>query len=206
MPQELPPASRFLRLVARTLDYPARDRARRAAVVRRLPLPAGQSRRPAERRLPEDVLALLRGERRAMRSAPMPGRRAACRTPPSCCLPPLVLAHLLPPTLYDWLMHARYGRTLGKMAVGIKVVGPDGTSRIGLARAARRGAVAVLAAVGRADAHGTSFFFFFTSPSRRNWSLAASAASSARSASSTRQPRSSARAGAAGTTGSAARR
>jgi uncharacterized RDD family membrane protein YckC len=37
--------------------------------------------------------------------------------------------------LYTWLMHGRYGQTLGKMAVGIKVVrGADG-GRVSYARA-----------------------------------------------------------------------
>jgi uncharacterized RDD family membrane protein YckC len=63
----------------------------------------------------------------------------------------LILAHLAVPALYDWIMHARYGRTLGKIMVGIKVV-PAGTPAanvpgrvpVGAWRAARRTVVAVV--------------------------------------------------------------
>lgn len=42
------------------------------------------------------------------------------------------------PTLYAWLMLGRWGRTLGKMAVGITVVRSDDAKRIGYARALGR--------------------------------------------------------------------
>lgn len=141
-PRELPPASRFLRLVARTLDYLLVT-----ALVVPLWFAAYHYLQGKAADLQNDVFrktffALLRGGADDAKRAPLQAVDGLWDTTKLLLLL-LVLAHLLLPTLYDWLMHARYGRTLGKMAVGIKVVGPDGGSRIGLARAARRSAVAV---------------------------------------------------------------
>ena len=47
--------------------------------------------------------------------------------------------------LYDWSQHARWGQTLGKRAMGTRVVTAYGRSAIGAAAAARRSAVYALA-------------------------------------------------------------
>ena len=48
------------------------------------------------------------------------------------------LALVLFPFLYHWLMVGRWGQTLGKMALGIRVVRAEDAGRVGYARAAGR--------------------------------------------------------------------
>jgi uncharacterized RDD family membrane protein YckC len=50
----------------------------------------------------------------------------------------LILGMLLGPALYAWLMLGAWGQTLGKMALGIRVVRADDTNRIGYLRALGR--------------------------------------------------------------------
>lgn len=52
----------------------------------------------------------------------------------------LLVVWFLGPTLYSWLMVARWGRTLGKMAVGIRVVRAEDAGRVSYARALGRAA------------------------------------------------------------------
>jgi uncharacterized RDD family membrane protein YckC len=52
----------------------------------------------------------------------------------------IVIVWLFGPILYAWLMVGRWGQTLGKMAVGIKVVRSDDGGRVAYARALGRAA------------------------------------------------------------------
>lgn len=56
----------------------------------------------------------------------------------------LVLEILFLPTLYQWLMVGQWGQTLGKMALGERVVRAENAGRVGYARAAGRVASAWL--------------------------------------------------------------
>jgi uncharacterized RDD family membrane protein YckC len=52
----------------------------------------------------------------------------------------LFFVWFLGPTIYAWLMVGAFGQTLGKMAVGIRVVGSAGAARVSFARAFGRAA------------------------------------------------------------------
>jgi uncharacterized RDD family membrane protein YckC len=58
-----------------------------------------------------------------------------------------IAAALLVGLLYEWLLTGLRGQTLGKMALGIKVIRQDNGSAIGLGRAALRQVIPVLALV-----------------------------------------------------------
>jgi uncharacterized RDD family membrane protein YckC len=54
------------------------------------------------------------------------------------------LAILVLPSVYQWLMVGRWGQTLGKMALGVRVVRAEDASRVAYARSAGRVASAWL--------------------------------------------------------------
>lgn len=142
-PTELPRASRFLRLLARTLDY---------ALATALVIPfwflaynylQGKAADLQNTTFQKTFWALLRGDADKAQRAPL-DTVDGLWDQTKVILLLLILAHLLLPTLYDWLMHAFLGRTLGKMMLGMKVVPQSGgSSRLGLARSGRRTLVAV---------------------------------------------------------------
>lgn len=141
---ELPPASRMLRLLARTVDYLLMT-----ALVVPLWFAAYNYLQGEVAALPNTTFGKL------FRSLLFGDLDKAERTPfeavdglwdkTKLILLLLVLAHLLLPTIYDWLMHAFFGRTVGKIVLGMKVVPVQGgSSRLGIGRSARRTLVAVL--------------------------------------------------------------
>ncbi|WP_436786064.1 RDD family protein [Yinghuangia sp. YIM S10712] len=143
-PDELPRASRFLRLLARTVDYVLAT-----ALVIPLWFAAynylqGKAVDLQNTTFEKTFWALLRGDGDKTARAPLDAVDGLWDTTKMVLLL-LILAHLLLPTIYDWLMHAFFGRTLGKIMFGMKVV-PErgGSSRLGLARSGRRTVVAVL--------------------------------------------------------------
>lgn len=142
-PAELPRASRFLRLLARTVDY---------LLATALVIPfwflgynylQGKAADLQNTTFDKIFWALLRGDADKAQRAPLEAVDGLWDKTKLILLL-LVLAHLLLPTIYDWLMHAFFGRTLGKIMLGMKVLPRDGgSSRLGLARAGRRTFVAV---------------------------------------------------------------
>ena len=145
-----PLASRTARLIARTVDYTLAT-----ALVLPLWFVAYQYIQAKAADLPTKVvrdafLDVVFGRAGEVQRAPLEAVDGLWDTTRTLLLL-LLLAHLLVPALYDWLMHARYGRTLGKIMVGAKVV-PVGTPSgatlgrvpVGAWRAARRTFVAVV--------------------------------------------------------------
>ncbi|MDI2132672.1 RDD family protein [Yinghuangia seranimata] len=141
--RELPPASRLLRLLARTVDYLLAT-----ALVVPLWFAAyhylqGKAADLQNTTFHKVFWDLLAGNADAAKRAPLEAVDGLWAKTKLLLLL-LVLAHLLVPVLYDWLAHARWGRTLGKAMVGVKATPVDGGShRLGLARAGRRTLVAV---------------------------------------------------------------
>ncbi|WP_436771752.1 RDD family protein [Yinghuangia sp. YIM S09857] len=143
-PADLPPASRLLRLLARTVDY---------LLMTALVVPLwfvaynylqGKAAELQNTTFEKTFRALLLGDADKAQRAPLDAVDGLWDKTKLILLL-LVLAHLLVPTIYDWLMHARFGRTLGKIAFGMKVVpAQGGSSRLGVLRSARRTFVAVL--------------------------------------------------------------
>lgn len=143
-PVDLPLASRLLRLLARTLDY---------SLMTALVVPLwflaynylqGEAATLPNTTFGKSFRALLLGDADKAQRAPFDAVDGLWDKTKLILLL-LVLAHLLVPTIYDWLMHARYGRTLGKIVFGMKVVPVQGgSSRLGIGRSARRTFVAVL--------------------------------------------------------------
>lgn len=142
-PAELPRASRFLRLLARTVDY---------LLATALVIPfwflaynylQGKAADLQNTTFQKVFWSLLRGDADKAHRAPLEAVDGLWDKTKLILLL-LVLAHLVLPTVYDWLMHAFFGRTLGKMMLGMKVVPRNGGSaRLGLARSGRRTFVAV---------------------------------------------------------------
>ncbi|MEU8136714.1 RDD family protein [Streptodolium elevatio] len=143
-PVDLPLASRLLRFLARTVDY-----ALMTALVAPLWFVAYNYLQGEAANLPNTTFAktfraLLLGDADKAQRAPLDVVDGLWDKTKLILLL-LVLAHLLVPTIYDWLMHARFGRTLGKIVFGMKVVPAQGGSgRLGIGRSARRTFVAVL--------------------------------------------------------------
>lgn len=141
---ELPPASRFLRFLARTVDYLLAT-----ALVIPLWVVAYNYLQGKAANLPNTTFektfrSLLTGDADASKRAPLEAVDGLWDETKLILLL-LVLAHLLLPTVYDWAMHALFGRTLGKIVLGMKVMPTaGGSSRLGFARAGRRTLVAVL--------------------------------------------------------------
>ncbi|MFE2868439.1 RDD family protein [Embleya sp. NPDC059259] len=146
----LPLASRTMRLIARTADYLLTT-----ALVLPLWFLAYHYLQTKAADLPTKVvrtafLDVVFGRAGEAQRAPLEAVDGLWGTTKTLLLL-LILAHLLVPALYDWFMHARFGRTLGKIMVGAKVV-PVGTSAqavggrvpVGGWRAARRTLVAVV--------------------------------------------------------------
>ncbi|MFI6980751.1 RDD family protein [Embleya sp. NPDC050154] len=147
---ELPLASRTMRLIARTTDYLLTT-----ALVLPLWFLAYHYLQTKATDLPTKVvrdafLDVVFGRAGEAQRAPLEAVDGLWGTTKTLLLL-LILAHLLVPTVYDWFMHARFGRTLGKIMVGAKVV-PVGTSAqavrgrvpVGGWRSARRTLVAVV--------------------------------------------------------------
>ncbi|MYS79984.1 RDD family protein [Embleya scabrispora] len=147
---ELPLASRTMRLVARTVDYLLTT-----ALVLPLWFLAYHYIQTKAADLPTTVvrtafLDVVFGRAGEAQRAPLEAVDGLWGTTKTLLLL-LILAHLLVPALYDWFMHARFGRTLGKIMIGAKVV-PVGTSAqavrgrvpVGAWRAGRRTLVAVV--------------------------------------------------------------
>ncbi|WP_406284081.1 RDD family protein [Embleya sp. NBC_00896] len=147
---ELPLASRTMRLVARTTDYLLTT-----ALVLPLWFLAYHYIQAKATDLPTKVvrdafLDVVFGRAGEAQRAPLEAVDGLWGTTKTLLFL-LILAHLLVPTLYDWFMHARYGRTFGKIMVGAKVV-PAGTPAaavpgrvpVGAWRAGRRTLVAVV--------------------------------------------------------------
>ncbi|MGW9214346.1 RDD family protein [Embleya sp. NPDC055664] len=149
-PGELPLASRTMRLIARTVDY---------LLTTALVLPLwflayhyiqGKAADLPTKVVRDSFLDVVFGRAGEAQRAPLEAVDGLWSTTKTLLLL-LVLAHLLVPALYDWYMHARFGRTLGKIMVGAKVV-PAGTPAqavrgrvpVGAWRAARRTLVAVV--------------------------------------------------------------
>ncbi|MGC0415088.1 RDD family protein [Embleya sp. AB8] len=149
-PGQLPLASRTMRLFARTADY---------ALTTALVLPLwvlayhylqGKAADLPTKTVRTAFLDVVFGRAGEAQRAPLEAVDGLWSTTKTLLLL-LVLAHLLVPALYDWFMHARFGRTLGKILVGAKVV-PVGTAAtevpgrvpVGAWRAARRTLVAVV--------------------------------------------------------------
>ncbi|MCF2526783.1 RDD family protein [Yinghuangia soli] len=142
-PADLPLASRFLRLLARTVDYLLMT-----ALVVPLWFAAyhylqGKAADLQNTTFKKTFWALLTGDGDKAKRAPLEAVDGLWDKTKLLLLL-LVLAHLLLPTVYDWLMHARYGRTLGKIMFGMKTVPQNGgPARLGLGRAGRRTLIAV---------------------------------------------------------------
>jgi hypothetical protein len=129
-----------VRLLARTIDYTAAT-----ALVVPLWFAAYNYLQAKAADLPNNALekafwALLRGDAdNATKAALEPVNGLWGQLKLIALL--LVLAHLLLPVLHDWAGHAFFGRTLGKAALGIKVVptreGAAG-AKVGVGRSTRR--------------------------------------------------------------------
>jgi uncharacterized RDD family membrane protein YckC len=77
----------------------------------------------------------------------MPGARNAIATAEGHLVGKLVvvgLLYYLVAFLYDWIQHWAWGQTIGKRALGTRVVRDDGNPAVGAGRAAGRGAIYAL--------------------------------------------------------------